>query len=840
MSQERPNMKLSNRERRRPSIDVPFLGSSASWQPTPEDGAAAYELLVEILTRTATVDLVEDTGSDRAALTTMHQLADAFREILRKHGPKAAADRSGGAVSTARIAQHILKRKLQPLIMRWDPELARREGDMGAGTRFGPQEWGSWELHRQFREELRQLLLDLHEFVLVLGRAARVTDLTATLVSDFEFEPSPERRLFTTAEVHTGAVVSQPKWWHLRSRPQAPRRHMARWLDPWPLAWSAWYLATAIDTRDKTAAEYRPADAHDDEVWFDYLADMGDAFDPMMEIAWTISRDCLVVGNPAVDSEVASQFLPRGDLLILGGDEVYPYPGQHNYERQLDLPFRSAFETAVGDVDERSLPQVWALPGNHDWMGGLSKWRNRFVDQEQWTGCATPQRDSWFSVQLPHGWWMWGVDTWLDGSVNARQREYFEHAAAELAPGDYVIVCTSVPAWRLHESKPEQLVALDQFIEQTIDARGASARLFLSGDAHVFASYTRRPLRNGCLEYHVTAGGGGGFLHPTHNLAPVVPTGETKPTRQLDLASFVGGNFWPPPHDTHRVIADGWFKTIRDRQSLRALSVIAAVFACYYSILCGLGAAERATVPRRTWETLADVLHDVGSRSARLISGLPEFYVTAVLGLLIVLAARLGSSPNTKEIAVVRFAKRAATAHGLRHLAAFVVVASISINIELRYNWSRWITLPIFSIIAALVSMVLLMRYLARVNRDHRVHDNAAFSFRHLTEGNHFLRCHIDSSGDLHLNLIGIEQLRGGWLDAMATDQPVLPPGAIESEPVQVAELIWHKTLCGPVQKPTSSRSPSEKSARPSGRSSAAAKNPQPTMPSTRTAQPRN
>src|SRR4051812_10465822 len=59
-----------------------------------------------------------------------------------------------------------------------------------------------------------------------------------------------------------------------------------------------------------------------DEYWFDYVADIGDGFDATFSVAWLLGQDLDLREPSNPDGETVQ--LPRGHLLVLGGDEVYP------------------------------------------------------------------------------------------------------------------------------------------------------------------------------------------------------------------------------------------------------------------------------------------------------------------------------------------------------------------------------------------------------------------------------------------------------------------------------------------------------------------------------------
>src|SRR5690606_9619544 len=97
--------------------------------------------------------------------------------------------------------------------------------------------------------------------------------------------------------------------------------------------------------------------------------------------------------------------------------------------------------------------QVFAIPGNHDWYDGLSGFiqlfcQGRRPEGGRWFGAwRTQQRRSYFSIKLPQGWWLWGVDLALDVDLDPPQVSYFSAMARQLQPGDRVILCSPEPVW---------------------------------------------------------------------------------------------------------------------------------------------------------------------------------------------------------------------------------------------------------------------------------------------------------------------------------------------------------------------------------------------------------
>ncbi|WP_163568613.1 metallophosphoesterase family protein [Fodinicola feengrottensis] len=300
-------------------------------------------------------------------------------------------------------------------------------------------------------------------------------------------------------------------------RPRAP----VSWADPIVLAKSGFAAGvTALmrgysDRRVTQAALFPPADdwdtppvepAGDDPYWLDFAADIGDGFDATYAVAYALAEPTL---------PLAGQDCPRGQLLVLGGDEVYPTPSQTQYLDRTLRPYALAEHT--DEVDPNL--EVVAIPGNHDWYDGLDAFSELF-SPGHWLGARTMnQRHSYFARRLPRGWWVLGADTALDGRLDFAQRDFFATVVApQIQPTDSVILVLPSPFWVLaaRMSDQEQLSVLRFFREQVCG--GGRLRLCLSGDLHHYSRYIDEVDKPEEQVQYVTAGGGGAYLLSTHDL----------------------------------------------------------------------------------------------------------------------------------------------------------------------------------------------------------------------------------------------------------------------------------------------------------------------------------
>jgi hypothetical protein len=212
--------------------------------------------------------------------------------------------------------------------------------------------------------------------------------------------------------------------------------------------------------------------------------------------------------------------LPRGRMLLMGGDQVYPTASTQRYEDRTKGPYRAALP-ACPPGEPRS--DMFALPGNHDWYDGLTAFLRLFVKNgtDDIGGWCNQQARSYFAIQLPHRWWLMAVDTQFGAYIDDPQMHYFQQVKEQLRPGDRVILSVPSPGWVHATVEPDAYDTIDYFVRTVLDAPGVELKLMLSGDMHHYAHYV------GPDRHLVTCGGGGAYLYPTH----VLPDRITVPPR---------------------------------------------------------------------------------------------------------------------------------------------------------------------------------------------------------------------------------------------------------------------------------------------------------------------
>ena len=198
-----------------------------------------------------------------------------------------------------------------------------------------------------------------------------------------------------------------------------------------------------------------PADqplAEGEDFWFDYTADIGDGFEATYTVAALLGQETLARRGPR------RRAAARADAGARRRPGV-PAASSKAYEDRTVGPYRSAMPEATPQ------PLMLALPGNHDWYDGLTAFLRLFTQDRMIGGWRTEQKRSYFTVQLPHRWWLVGLDSQLDTYFDDPQLKYFEETlTANLQPGDSVIVCCATPAWvKAWSGHPDAFNGLEWF-----------------------------------------------------------------------------------------------------------------------------------------------------------------------------------------------------------------------------------------------------------------------------------------------------------------------------------------------------------------------------------------
>jgi len=538
-------------------------------------------------------------------------------------------------------------------------------------------------------------------------------------------------------------------------------------------------LGSFLDKRELQANIEAHADlscAGRRELWFDYAADSADGFNATYTVASLLAHRELTVHHDDDNLPAGPLHLPRGEVLVLGGDEVYPNASAANYENRLAGPFRAALPWTRWPH-----PHLFALPGNHDWYDGLTGFLRLFGQGHWLGGWRTSQRRSYFALRLPYRWWLWGMDIQADQYVDEPQLDFFRQVIEDHAkPGDKLILATPSPSWVKSFGKPEVNRNLAYVERKLLRPYDIDLRLNLAGDLHHYSRYTRGTgLR---ASHKVTAGGAGAFLHPTHDLPErldLTVDAEAEAHGQVDEHDYqlverypdVRRSWWMAWQSVLLPFRHPWFLTVGAIYNVLLL----------WTNQFGIRSLSRNQAPP-TFETSAR-----HSGWADLTWGMIRNPLSSVM-LIVLAAALIGLAEAPARLHDHRVRKWVARAGlGLIHLvvqcAAVVGVALLSIRAAEQVPTRVGFTLAataVDALVGGFVSALLLGAYFAITNtvRGLHVHGNEAFCAARLNGHKNFLRLHIDEKGRLTVYALGIDRVPGAPMTKAwkpnpdATDDP--------------------------------------------------------------------
>lgn len=456
------------------------------------------------------------------------------------------------------------------------------------------------------------------------------------------------------------------------------------------------------------------------DIWVDYVADLGDGFDATYSVAYLLSQEELEVGG---------ERLPRGRLLLMGGDQVYPVASGDSYEDRMKGPYRAALPEAPAGVPR---PTLYALPGNHDWYDGLTAFLRLFARRKDGHigGWRTGQRRSYFAIKLPGNWWVFAVDEQFGAYIDDPQLLYFEKAAEQLRPEDRVIVMTPSPTWVKARENPHAYDAVDYFIRTILGPTQARVRVLVSGDLHHYARFS------GDDRELITCGGGGAYTLGTQNLPETltVPPPETLTRSASPSRRYERKATYPDTAESNRM---GWgvFHRIPRRNAGFAtlLGIIHTL-----TMLAMAGAASQ------------------GGNIQRLFS------IPLVLMLVLIMAGTvLFAKPEGKVRHLVFGA-----AHGLIQIG--LAAAGTWVWLQLPFRDWPWpgplaVAAVVYGPVIALLSTQLLAMYLLVAAR-FDVNLNELYAGQGIEEAKSFLRLHIAADGTLTIHPIGVDTVCHEWV----------------------------------------------------------------------------
>jgi hypothetical protein len=598
-------------------------------------------------------------------------------------------------------------------------------------------------------------------------------------------------------------------------------RPMVKWYDLRMLSQTAYQVVVSnlfgkyADTRETFSRSKFPAPldyssiARSGALWLDYIADTGDGFNSTYSIASLLSKKEWKIK----DEHGTEQYMQQGNILVMGGDEVYPAASYEDYLQRLWLPFECA-NPAPKDLTHESnhasstQPDLYAIPGNHDWYDGLNNFLKFFCQKRQMGAWQTRQERSYFAAKLYDNLWIWGIDIQLEGGIDKLQLDYFHTIATEhMHDRDRLILCTAEPAWVHINTKAgkKRFAKLNFFIrdciEQVVDAKGNSRNLnlvlLLSGDLHHYAHY--QPVNK--KDYHnladhcITAGGGGAFLHPTHNLSETldftVPqtTLANQSNRQPHTPLIKGATF--PSSTTSRNICFrnllfGWYN-VPLTFLLTAILLLCFLLTQSWSIV-------RTELNDISYSCFSNMYHQ------DLLPAWTDFMysllITPAACLLLMLFLGGVYTFRDKEQGVLWKNALLGVVHGLTHflsgswLMTVLVQLVFSPNSLSDANPAFYLVITTgYLIMGYILHALIFSCYLLIANLLLKCHDNEAFSHLAIADYKNIIKLKISDTGKITVYPIGVKRICKKWKKTTAakstTERTIIEP----EQPIQY-ELI--------------------------------------------------
>lgn len=502
--------------------------------------------------------------------------------------------------------------------------------------------------------------------------------------------------------------------------------------------------------------------------WVDYVADVADGWNSTYAVAHALAEPALEVRG--VGGGAARHVLPRGQVLVFGGDQVYPAASRTEYGNRLQAPYASALPHT-----DPPHPVAYAVPGNHDWYDSLVSFTRLFCSRRWLGGWRTQQRRSYFALRLPHGWWLLGTDVQLGSDIDEAQVEFFTRVREGMADDDRVILCNAEPHW-IYSAYYAQYDADVYhegnlaFLQRLLGER--ALRVFVAGDLHHYRRHEEMPdPRHAApgaydpagLTHKITAGGGGAFLHPTH--APPVPLIAEAPKQDGTIRRFALRASWPDTDTSSRLtwrnLAFGWFNP--------PFGVLTAVV---YALV---GWTLAAHLPERAV--------GVGAFLGTLKNPGPALFVVAVL-----LTFVLFTDSHS-----VRQRWIGGLLHGLAHVAVvFWLVTEAHARMgDVRTAEGLLGALALLLVGGYLLGPLIFGVYLLVSLQCLSRHHNEAFSSLRIEDWKHFLRFHVGADGTLTIYPIGLRRVPRRWRPGPgAAGQQIVPDDPRATAPELIEEPI--------------------------------------------------
>ncbi|HEV2802411.1 MAG TPA: metallophosphoesterase [Pyrinomonadaceae bacterium] len=533
-------------------------------------------------------------------------------------------------------------------------------------------------------------------------------------------------------------------------------------------------------------------------IWIDYVGDVGDGWNSTYAVAYHLAESGRTFNYKDQDSNRTHRAeTKRGDLLVFGGDEVYPTASRKMYEERLVAPYRTALQHSGAQP-----PHVFAVPGNHDWYDSLVAFTRLFTARPWFAGWRTRQSRSYFALKLPHNWWLLGTDVQLGSDIDAPQMRYFESLVADMDESKNnglpasIILCHAEPHWiraaQYGGFDPNYNESNLKLLEKRL---GKNVAVFIAGDLHHY----RRHESEDKLTQKITAGGGGAFLHPTHagllgrKLDHIKEKGLEGEKQERNF--HLKGCFPSTSESSWQCWRNLIFPYLKGNESWTFGFATAALY-----VLMTL-----SVVSRIDDAALRTLRYRFGSISGMAIESILGSPVTMFFAALTIVAFMFFTDTHSRLYRWIM-----GGLHAVAHILAAFTIALISVSFvaDLAARTSGWwrLTLPwpggfnfhldtrimlallLIALGGFLIGPFIMGAYLLFSMNFFGRHSNEAFSSLAIEDWKNFLRLHINESGDLTIYPVGIRRVPRKWKPR--TDKAAGPALVSDDPDATAPELI--------------------------------------------------
>ena len=198
--------------------------------------------------------------------------------------------------------------------------------------------------------------------------------------------------------------------------------------------------------------------------------------------------------------------LPRGQVLVMGGDQVYPTASGDGYEDRCKGPYRAALPEAAGRraaADALRAARQPRLVRRPDRVPAAVRPRARTATSAAGAPSSAGRTSR---CELPPTGGCSRSTSSSARTSTTRSWSTSRRPPSELGPDDRIILLRRRRPGSRRADEPEAYDAIDYFIRTILAPTGAQVRLLLSGDLHHYARYT------GADRELITCGGGGAYL----------------------------------------------------------------------------------------------------------------------------------------------------------------------------------------------------------------------------------------------------------------------------------------------------------------------------------------